>query len=1163
MASLDDELRMELNHPKRADRVLVIVGSGVSMGATWGQPGSRAAAWKGLLELGLERCTELNIRTRAWANSEKRKLGKGDLDSYLAIATEIENRLRAPENGEFTEFLRRTVGDLVATDRTVLNGLAALANLGIPLATTNYDGLLEQVTGMDAVTWQQTSRVEEVLRGDDQAILHLHGHWRTPSSVVLGQSSYDRVLQSPHAQATLRRILASRSVVFIGCGEGLNDPDFGLLLRWAAETLRSSPYKHYRLLLNKEANKQPGRVPEDRIYPVPYGKRHAELGPFVQSLLPDRSAATSAEFSSTESCSGQPILGISAADSTQSSPPSRPQTGPRVIAPSPAPQDSVDYPLVALPPPPQRWYGRDRLGTELVDLLLQPLVPALALRGHPGQGKTALATWLLHSPLLAEKFGKRRYFVRCEPYRSRVDMGVSLASALGLSVAQHAEVRAMEELERGPSLLVLDNLESPWESDRLAVEDLLKQLASRSTSHGLALVVTLRGVERPGGVDWHALPPMPRLTRPAAQALFLHIAGSHLASDSKLNALLSAADDLPLAVELLAHQAEEQPDLEDLWQRWQDGHSRLLQRGPASSRDTNLQISIDLSVHSSRMTDSARRMLGVLAQLPAGMLRVDLRTVFGTRGSDGITVLHRIGLAQDEDNRWRLLNPVREHVRENHQALYHIDDYRELIRYFQQVAEQEGRRRFRPGGAQVGRRLTQEFPNFLAVLWKQASNVRGNAVWTWAGDPIPALQAVVHLYEFLYATELDLDNIISALFTTAQVRHLPRAAGWCAYILGMRQYLRGKLDTAEHFITAAEGIFSQCQTPQGQAQCVERLAGIAFLRGETSTAQRGMENALQRYAALGNRRSQAACAQSLARVALLRGDLSEAQRGLEATLHRLNNLDATLGEIHGTMHLGETAMARGELSEAQRLVEDALDRYAEMDEPVGQVNCISLLADIAQERGDLTKARHLLEDALHRNIKLGLQLGHASCIQALAVVALRRGDLSEARRGLIDAEKKYANLGTIGGQVAGLWSMAELALAHRDFQLAASLYGEAAERSRAAGYKWFAWRCQLGLAEVAQARGDLDAAEAEYLVACAFFRSLPVQDGLREGDGLFGLAGIARQRGSFDLAVDYCRQALECYRRCDATKKISNCERELTSLEATAATFQAGEADEP
>ena len=250
------------------------------------------------------------------------------------------------------------------------------------------------------------------------------------------------------------------------------------------------------------------------------------------------------------------------------------------------------------------------------------------------------------------------------------------------------------------------------------------------------------------------------------------------------------------------------------------------------------------------------------------------------------------------------------------------------------------------------------------------------------------------------------------------------------------------------------------------------------------------------------------------------------------------------------------------MSEAQRLVEDALDRYAEMDEPVGQVNCISLLADIAQERGDLTKARHLLEDALHRNIKLGLQLGHASCIQALAVVALRRGDLSEARRGLLDAEKKYANLGTIGGQVAGLWSMAELELAHRDFQLAASLYGEAAERSRAAGYKWFAWRCQLGLAEVAQARGDLDAAEAEYVVACAFFRSLPVQDGLREGDGLFGLAGIARQRASFDLAVDYCRQALECYRRCGATKKITNCERELTSLEATAATFQAGEADE-
>ena len=54
---------------------------------------------------------------------------------------------------------------------------------------------------------------------------------------------------------------------------------------------------------------------------------------------------------------------------------------------------------------------------------------------------------------------------------------------------------------KSESLLILDNLETPWESKdtQQAVEELLLQLTNIV---GLSLVVTLRGAERPSGIPW-------------------------------------------------------------------------------------------------------------------------------------------------------------------------------------------------------------------------------------------------------------------------------------------------------------------------------------------------------------------------------------------------------------------------------------------------------------------------------------------------------------------------------------------------------------------------------------------------------------------------------------------------------------------------------------
>ncbi len=72
------------------------------------------------------------------------------------------------------------------------------------IATLNYDHLLEEATSLPAITWEAANAVQEALRGTRKAILHLHGEYQQPESVVLGLASYQKVKDDPHAKAILQ-----------------------------------------------------------------------------------------------------------------------------------------------------------------------------------------------------------------------------------------------------------------------------------------------------------------------------------------------------------------------------------------------------------------------------------------------------------------------------------------------------------------------------------------------------------------------------------------------------------------------------------------------------------------------------------------------------------------------------------------------------------------------------------------------------------------------------------------------------------------------------------------------------------------------------------------------------------------------------------------------
>ena len=227
-----------------------------------------------------------------------------------------------------------------------------------------------------------------------------------------------------------------------------------------------------------------------------------------------------------------------------------------------------------LPPKPPRCIGREQEVETLVGALLagEP-TPVL---GPAGIGKSTVCLQALHDRRIAERFDGRRYFVRLDGAHTAKDMLAGVGAVLGIPADQTSIGAVVGHLAGQPAALALDNLETPWEAETLETEALLAELAAVP---GLSLTVTLRSRNRPGGVAWREAVEVVPLSSEDAKRVFLAIAGDKHAADAHLGDLLAALDGVPLAIELMAHAAESEPDLAGVWQRWQTERTEMLKRG--------------------------------------------------------------------------------------------------------------------------------------------------------------------------------------------------------------------------------------------------------------------------------------------------------------------------------------------------------------------------------------------------------------------------------------------------------------------------------------------------------------------------------------------------------------------------------------------------------
>jgi len=487
-------------------------------------------------------------------------------------------------------------------------------------------------------------------------------------------------------------------------------------------------------------------------------------------------------------------------------------------------------------------YGREAELAKVVKAILDARPVVIA--GGPGYGKTALATAALYDEDVVDRFDRRRILVSLDESEDARSLIARLVGALGMeSTGDEASLLRQLQINvaAAPLVAILDNVEGVFDAHETDANRILGLIAQTPGAH---IVTTIRGAP-PQVPRAETIEDLPRLESGPAKQAFLAVSGSGQCNDPDLETLIEALDGHALSIQLLAAHAVGLPKLKGLREAWEEEHAAILRRmNEGEGRLTSIRASLGLSLRSKTLSNAplGKRLLSILAYLPAGLAEGDVSKILGDLGQvnrgrafEAVSVLHKLKLVERRlDGRLRMLTPIRESIKLDIALM--PKDKKRLIEFYLDIARL---------GSFVGTntwskysgKVLAEVGNIDPLLKLAAHNNLNNPKLM---DALTGLYQIFRCVGFVQSTSLEY----------CALHYLPDRmilAATCRHMLGRIAHDREDFIPAREHFVVARNLASAAGAALIEANATFGLAHVAMALSAHEDAYRAIEKAKGLY----------------------------------------------------------------------------------------------------------------------------------------------------------------------------------------------------------------------------------------------------------------------------------------------------------------------------
>ena len=752
----------------------------------------------------------------------------------------------------------------------------------------------------------------------------------------------------------------------------------------------------------------------------------------------------------------------------------RPETTEEQLEAAPGPYRQIHDPAIPLPfACGYRLVGRDDILRQLKQRLFDSgNVVLTALNGIPGVGKTSLALALTYDDEVIKHFQDGILWSGLGPQPHILSSLSRWGMLLGIASAEMAKLTTTEAwsmairaaIGNRKLLIVIDDV---WK-----LED---ALAFKAGGPRCAYIVTTRFPQLAAQFAVEGASLVEELSEEDSIALLARLVPEFVAQEpSEAQALVRAIGGLPLALILTGKYLRQQTyggqlrRLRAAIDRLHDAATRLQLAEPQAlvERSPSLPISKPVSLHNlieisdQQLNEQAQNAFRALSVFPAkpNSFSEEAALAVCNVPVETLDVLSDVGLLEGRGpERYALHQTIADYARTH---LEDVTAYERMVSYY--VA------------------FVEAHKNDYDALDLEAVNITA-------------------------ALQVAFERNLSA--------NLVRGVNACIRFLDAR----GLYAQAEVYLQRARAAASMVQDEAALAEILRHLGDVTIKQGNYAQAEPYLQEGLVLARAIDHHEHMVDLLQSFGMLAQRRGDYSQAQTHLQEGLALARSSDDQQRISLLLKNLGTLEAVQGNYAQADLYLQEGLSLARQTGDREATSLLLLNLGQLASERGDYTQAESYLQDAL----VLARQIGHNEVICLLltniGVLAGEQEEYAQAEGYLQEGLALARQIGYRERIGLLLTNLGWIATEQGNYAQAEAYLQESVALASQIGNQWLICGTLKFLADLQMVQKQYEAAETTFRKVLA----IAAEGNQRmKGEALFGLAGVAAERGGYAEAKE-------------------------------------------